>query len=307
MPEQRDYGNIISPTFEKVTLVPGQLVSGSFTFTNGYLNNAPASQEFVVKIAFVFQRDGVPVVYPQVPSELARYDMAKWVSIDAESFTLSQSASKKITYTIAVPDQPIPGGKYATIVIMPKTEATQLQSGATVNQSIGFSLIGRIAGEENIDSEVVSFSADQSVYFWWPSKPIIFTTTIKNLGNIDSVPGGNIFTYKSDVTKPIWQAPLNPDALTILPENTRQYTTEWNKSQPLFSVSEKGLNINLEYFRVGRVNAIAKIRIDQQGQRITVDRYVSFWILPIPLIVAILTVIIVIFSVVTWRNRIKRK
>jgi hypothetical protein len=305
----RDYGYIISPSLARYVFKPGNTVSDSFNFTNSFVTGEPAEQTFVASIKFLYQKEGAPYLYDAVPASLSSYSMNDWVTLSKKEFVVKQNQTVKLDYTIKVPDAPQPGGKYAAIVIERKNSIpTQDINGAKLSDRISFEILGNVAGTEKRDSETVGLTVNKPIFWSWPNESAIFTLNMKNTGNVESLPTGDIFIHQGDITQAVWNSAFNPDQLVILPGNTREYKVTWQASGPLFKTTQNGVTINLDYFRVGRYIATAKVGNDVDGKRVISDQVVSFWILPLPLIIAILTVIIVSFlGIVLWRKRRNHK
>ncbi len=309
MAEIRDYGHILNPTFTRITLSPGKQVTGTFRYSNAFFSNSEEVKEFVTRVAFIYQVNGVPTVYTTIPENLRTYDMSTWVTVKETDFQLKKGSSLDIHYSISVPIDPQLGGKYAVILVLPKEKLQEVEgTGAQINASIGFPIIGKMAGEARMNSEIVSFDTDKKIYWSWPKKQIVFSTELRNTGNVDYLPGGDIFIHTGDITKPIKEFIVNENDLVILPDNTRTYTNAWEATEPLVSRKGNGIFFNFEYFRIGKYTATAKLGYDVEGTRVVANREVSFWILPMPLIVAILTVILVSsLGVLVWKKRQKRQ
>jgi hypothetical protein len=304
----KDYGYIISPSLKWYDYKKGEIIKESFTFTNSFLTGEPEEQTFVVTPAFVFQEKGEKLIYSVAPQGLSQYDSTTWIQLHVTEFTLKQNESVTIPYTIRVPENPSPGGKYSAIVITKKASVERLSTnGAGLKDKIAYQMLGTISGTEKRNSEILDFTVNKNIFWHWPNEGATFTITLKNSGNTTFLPSGDVFVHQGAITKSPWTSPFNKDELVILPENTRSYEVEWKATGPLLKNTASGLTINLDYFRVGRYHATAKVGFDQQGKRVVADRMVTFWILPIPLIVAILTVILVILGVTLWRKRRKRK
>lgn len=307
MAELRDYGHILNPTFSRVSLTAGKITTGKFLYSNAFFSSAEETKSFVTKVEFIYQENGIPTVYTDTPEELRNYDMSSWVTVQEREFQLKKGESITINYQITVPNDPQLGGKYAVIVVVPKDKAQELEgAGAKINANIGFPIIGRIAGTEKINSEIVSFESNKHIYWSWPNETITFTTKVKNTGNVDYLPGGDIFIHTGDITQPIREFTINEKDLVVLPDNIRSYENFWEAKDPLIRFKDNGIFLNFEYFRIGKYTATAKIGYDVEGTRVVNNREVSFWILPLPLIVAILTIILVSsLGVLVWKKRQK--
>ncbi len=307
----RDYGYIISPSLNRYTFEPGKVVKGTFTLTNSFVTGEPESQTFVLSTKFIFQDNGVKYIYDTAPSGKISYDLSPWIKLDKTEVTVKQNGSVEIPYTINVPQEPFPGGKYAAIVIEKKSALNQLAgSGASLDDKVAYQIIGRVAGTEARDSEVNKFDVNKQIFWYWPKEEVKFSLAFKNNGNVDFLPSGDIFVYSSEITKAFWNAPFNPEQLIILPENARDYEVVWKPQTGLFKTDRNGLTINLDYFRIGRYYATAKVGFDQNNKRVIQDRVVSFWLIPLPLIAVLIGTIFFAISAkifFSWKKKRKQK
>lgn len=293
----RDYGYIISPSLNRYNFEPGKEVKGSFTLTNSFVTGEPESQTFVLSAKFVFQENGNKYIYDRTPNGRQMYDMTSWIVLGKQEVTIKQNQSVEIPYTIKVPSNPMPGGKYAAIVIEKKNSLDQMaSSGAALDDKVAYQILGKISGEELRDSEITSYSVNKPIFWMWPNEEATFTLTFKNKGNVEFLPSGDIFVHKGEITNAFWNTNFNQDQLVILPENERSYSVTWQPQKGLIKTDKSGITINLDYFRIGRYLATAKVGYDQNNNRVVVDRVVSFWIIPIPLIAILLVAALLIVT-----------
>lgn len=284
----RDYGYIISPSIDRYTFEPGKVIQGKFTVTNSFVTDEADSQTFIVSTKFVFQENGSKYIYDSVPAGRQNYDLSPWITLGKTEVTIKQNASIEIPYTITVPNDPTPGGKYAAIVIEKKNSNQLDSSGAALDDKVAYQIIGRVAGSEVKNSEVTGFEINKPIFWLWPREEVTFTLSFENKGNIDFLPSGDIFVHSGKITNAFWNTNFNPEQLVILPENSREYTVNWKPQAGLFRTDRNGLTINLDYFRMGKYYATAKVGYDLNNKRVIEDRLVSFWIIPIPLLLIIL-------------------
>jgi hypothetical protein len=307
----RDYGYIISPSLTWYHFKPGDKIQGEFTFTNSFITGEPEEQTFVLSSQFIFQENGEKKIYAVTPNDLTSYDLTPWMNLPNKEFTLKQNESVKIPYEITIPADTnrIPsGGKYGAVVISKKSSLERTDTtGAALEDKIAYQILGEIVGTEKKDSEILDFSVNKQIFWLWPNEQAEFTIEFANKGNVAFLPAGDIFVHTGDITKSIWTETFNPNQLIILPENSRSYTTTWKPTGPFLKTDQNGFTINLDYLRIGRYIATAKVGYDRNGSRIIVDRLTTFWILPIPLIVAILTSVLVILGFLQWRKRKSHK
>jgi hypothetical protein len=259
-------------------------------------------------VKFVFQEGGKKYIYDAVPSGRQSYDMSPWVTLAKKEITLKQNESVDIPYSITVPSEPFPGGKYAAIIIEKKSALGQLAtSGASLDDKVAYQILGKVAGTEFRDSEVLGIAVNKPVFWYWPNETATFTLSFKNKGNVEFLPSGDIFTHSGTITNSFWNANFNPEQLVILPENNREYTVVWKPSKGLIKTDINGVTINLDYFRMGKYYATAKVGYDVNNKRVIEDRVVSFWIIPIPLIAGIIGTVAAIFIVRFILSKIKKK
>ncbi|MCC7304302.1 hypothetical protein IT418_02730 [bacterium] len=304
----RDYGYIISPSLSRYTFEPNKVIKGTFTLTNSFVSDEPEDQAFVLSTKFVFQENGNKYIYDKVPAGRQNYDLTPWITLGITEVTIKQNGSVEIPYTITVPNEPTPGGKYAAIVIEKKTSNGQLSSsGAALDDKIAYQIIGKVAGSEIRNTEIVAFEINKPVFLLWPKEEVIFDLSFKNNGNVDFLPSGDIFVHSGKITNAFWNTNFNPEQLVILPENTREYPVSWKPQTGLFKTDRSGLTINLDYFRIGKYYATAKVGYDVNNKRIVEDRLVSFWIIPIPLLLTIFGIFLIggIFRYVSKKKRKK--
>lgn len=285
----RDYGYIISPSLDRYTFEPGKVIQGKFTVTNSFVTDEAESQTFIISTKFVFQENGNKYIYDTVPAGRQNYDLSPWITLEKTEVTVKQNASVEIPYTIVVPADPTPGGKYAAIIIEKKNDQAQLDSsGAALDDKVAYQIIGKVAGSEIRNSEVVDFEINKPIFWFWPREEVVFDLSFQNKGNVDFLPGGDIFVHSGKITNAFWNTNFNPEQLVVLPENTREYKVSWKPQTGLFRTDRNGLTINLDYFRMGKYYATAKVGYDVNNKRVVEDRLVSFWIIPIPLLLIIL-------------------
>lgn len=304
----RDYGYIISPSLSRYDFSKGKNINGSFTLTNSFVTGEPQAQTFVLSVKFLFQENGNKYIYDKAPSGKQAYDMTSWITLAKQEVTLKQNESIEIPYTITVPIDALPGGKYAAIVIEKKAGELLQSSGAVLNDKVAFQLLGEVTGTEVRDSEILSFNVEKPVYWFWPKEQIRFDLDFRNKGNTEFLPSGDIFVHTGNLTESFWNAGFNPEQLVILPENTRQYYITWTpKTGGIFTSDRNGLTINLDYFRIGKYYATAKVGYDVNNKRIIKEESVSFWIIPLPLLAVLSGIILTGILVKILRNRLRKR
>jgi hypothetical protein len=219
------------------------------------------------------------------------YSLAPWFSFDTTGFTLPGLATKEVGYTIAIPADAEPGGRYGSIVfstVPPKPAPGQ--SGASVQQNLAGIVFLRINGPAKEQLEVASFETGHlgAKNAWTPASffeywPVDFLTRIKNAGNVHEKATGTI-TVKNLLGIKVGSAPL--DEHFVIPGAVRRLHNSWStgKQKP---------------FLLGRYTAQIDAKYDG-GKTLTATA--TFWVVPWKQLAIILLILIVIFFIV-FRGR----
>jgi hypothetical protein len=207
----------ISPPTANYAGDPGSVSKGTMKITN--LTDTPlvlnvSKQNFVAK--------GEEGEIELVDNANPLYSLAPWFNIPSGQVEVGARATKEVTYTISIPANAEPGGRYGSIVfstIPPKLPSGQ--SGATVQQNLAGVIFQRINGDAKEELKLESFATEKSFYEYAPIK---FFTRISNQGNVHEKPTGTI-TIKNFLGMKVAEVPL--DEHFIIPGSTRRLTNVW--------------------------------------------------------------------------------
>lgn len=150
------------------------------------------------------------------------YSLAPWFNIPAGQIEVGPRATKEVSYTISIPANAEPGGRYGSIVfstIPPKLPSGQ--SGATVQQNLAGVIFQRINGDAKEELKLESFAPEKGFYEYGPVK---LFTRISNQGNVHEKPTGTL-TIKNFLGFKVAEVPL--DEHFIIPGSTRRLTNTW--------------------------------------------------------------------------------
>jgi len=271
------FGLAVSPSIKQFsTLNRGGVASGYVTVTNALDKDVEITLKPYSKN--ISQKDGASYFLEE---NSYKFGLKDWISFDNSEFKLKKGESKRIDYKIKIPLTAEPGGKYAVLLfnivrVTSKKEAENM----AINQGVGHVIITRVEGKIIENSEFVSFKTDKKVYFNWPKDKVKFLYYIKNKGTVEEIVGGNIFIYKTDITKSFKNLVVNAGKKMVLPENERILTEEWIPSSRFIATSDNGVEINTDFFRFGKFRATIKLKHYKDGQRVTSEKYYDFWLLP---------------------------
>lgn len=151
-----------------------------------------------------------------------RIGLPSWIEIPA-TVRLRSGESKRVPFTVRVPQEAAPGGYYAAIFFAAQ-EGNGVENIA-VGSRTGSLLLFTVQGDAVADIHVASLEPRISRSFWWPSH---FEIRLKNEGTIHSMPRGfvmirNLFGQVSHLI------PMNTDGARVLPQSTRTIRASWDQ------------------------------------------------------------------------------
>jgi hypothetical protein len=219
------------------------------------------------------------------------YSLAPWFTVDASQVDLPPLATKEVHYTMSIPTDAEPGGRYGSIAfssIPPKLPGGQ--SGASVQQTLGNLVLLRINGPAKEQLQVESFETghlgDKNV--WSPTSffeqgPVDFLTRLKNSGNVHEKASGTI-TVKNVFGVTVAKLPL--DEHYVIPGAIRRLHNVWpsGKDKP-FMFGPYTAQLDAKY---------------ADGKTLTATTH--FTVVPWKQ-VAVILIIIILLILILWRGR----
>jgi hypothetical protein len=204
------------------------------------------------------------------------YSLAPWFNFDTTQLTVGPRGTGQLSYTIGIPVDAEPGGRYGSITFSTIPPKLGGQSGASIEQTIGSLIFLRINGAAKEDLQVASFATDKSFYEYGPVK---FLTRIKDTGNVHERPAGGI-VIKNMFGATVATLPL--DQHFVIPNAIRRWHNTWDPKG--FVMGHYTATMNAMY----------------AGKMLTAT--LSFTIIPYKLIGIILLILIILILVI-WRGR----
>jgi hypothetical protein len=266
----------ISPPTANYAANPGAQQKGTIKVTN--LTDAPLSVR-ISKENFVAKGEEGEIELVDNADPL--YSLAPWFSFDATQLDIPGLGTKELHYTLDIPPNAEPGGRYGTVVfntIPPKLPSGQ--SGAAVQQQIAGIVFLRINGRANEKLDVLSFAPDKTFSEYGP---VSLLARVKNTGSVHEKATGtitikNMFGFKVD------SIPL--DEHFVIPAAIRRLTNTWPaKGKGGLLIGKYTAELNATYGDGGKLTATT-----------------SFTIVPWRLLLAILVGLILVF-LIFWRGR----
>jgi hypothetical protein len=260
---QGSAGITVRPSIFEDSVEPGDIYSSSVRVTN----ETGSPQTYYVSVNDIMNvlENGRPVFAQD--GEVSVFGIKDWISVPTEPIDVGANETIEIPFTITVPDNASPGTHLGGIFVGPRGERPE-----EIGTGVGFQVVPivnmQVAGELQEEAKIRVFSTEK-VFYGEPK--VSFTVVIENQGNVAIKPRGPI-EIKSMFGEDVGNVVVNEAAGLIVPSGARKYVTEWMDED------------NLHF---GRYTANATI-VYGQVERKSLLRTISFWILPMNIIVPVL-------------------
>ena len=152
------------------------------------------------------------------------YSLTQWITVSPDTFTLGPNEQKFVDFTINVPSNAEPGGKYGSIlastvgVVSPDKEIV----GAVVAQRVGALVLMTVSGEVEENLEVKEFNVPSLLEYG----PVPFTIRFENTGTVHVRPRGFV-TITNWRGKKV--ADIEFPQQNVIPGAVRKIETSWDE------------------------------------------------------------------------------
>ncbi len=258
--QENQAGMSISPAIEEpgVPLDPG--TTHEFEVTVKNLN--PVEQTFYLSPRnIVDMKDGTPVFSES--NEATGMEMSDWIKLPVGQITVPAGASERVVYRLEIPQNATPGSHFGSIFISVDPPEIE-KSGAAVGYKVANILIARVTGEAVDSANIRQFATKR---FFHGSKNVDFSLRVENLGNVLVKPTGPV-TVTNMLGQQVDTFMFNEPLAAVFPKRNREYIFNW---------TGKGTGF-------GRYEAAISVVYGENGARKTLSSTVSFWILPMNVI-----------------------
>ncbi len=211
-------GLSISPLTFELTANRGDVLTNKVKISN------PSNSIIAVKMEMEdFKPVGEAGQVVVAPEEESTYSLKRWVIAEPASFTLEPNEQKFVEFTITIPENAEPGGKYGTILASTAGSiSSDKVSGSAVAQKVGALLLLTVSGEVNENLIISEFTAPEFSEYG----PVLFETKFKNEGSVHLRPKGFITIVD-------WRggkvADLEFQQVNVIPGTIRKIETKWDK------------------------------------------------------------------------------
>ena len=266
----------ISPPYEKITLIPGEVFYGSVKIINPSTNNNDF--DYLVRVEPFYVNEDNETVYGYKED---RTLMANWVVIDHDSGVLHPNSEEDVKFTINVPEDAPAGGQYASIMVSSNPKANTSE-GLNIKASYSFShlIYADVAGESIHDGAIDSTNVPSFLF----SGNITGGAMVENKGNTHAEVTHTLQIFPLGSNEEVYTNEEEPASSLVMPGVKRTTSISWNETPS-----------------IGIFHVIYKVVFE--GVESKVDKYVI--VCPIWLLFLIILAIFLIIFKIVWGKKKK--
>jgi hypothetical protein len=269
----QEAGVSISPAIIDETLDPGVLKQYAFTVKN--LNDFEQTYYLFTRNISGVKDGGVPI-FAEASAERAGYELIEWVTLSKDSITLPAGATEEVTLSMQVPANATPGSHFGGVFV--SVDAPEIErSGAAVGYQVANIISIRVAGDADENANIRQFSTDR---YFHGSKNVDFSVRIENTGNVLVKPVGPLEVFNM-LGQKVDTILFNESQGSVFPKSIREYNFNWTSEGTGF----------------GRYEAVISPGYGDVGAKQTMSSTVSFWVMPMNIILPALGVLATILLI----------
>jgi hypothetical protein len=300
-------GLTTSPVVEDLRSTPGSIVTTKLQVQNNSSSSLPIDvhlEEFKAE-----GTGGQALLYTPPPSDPS----LSWVHFSQTSFVAEPDVWNTVTMTISLPKQAAQGYYYA-VVFAPVIPSVQAQNTNKIrNANAIFVLVDSNNSKDNNQLAVDSFSVGSKSYSYLP---VSFSINVANVGNVFTVPSGNIFISRTQNGPTINSLDINPGGGNVLPQSNRIFSLQWTNGFPVYKpktingqevngkngkpIQQLSWNLsNITNFRFGRYYARFVLVYSNGSRDIPITGQVSFLVIPW-LFILVFMIVFIFIGIGIW-------
>lgn len=208
-------------------------------------------------------KDGGTPIFTDPKIEKTSFELSQWITLETDMIDIPKGEERTLNYIMKVPDNASPGSHFGGIFVSVQPPKLR-ESGASVGYEVANIISIRVAGEAIESAQIRQFSTDNYIY----GKPqVAFNVKIENGGNTLLRPTGPL-EITNMFGKQVATLSFNKDLAGVFPGTTREFSLPWSETGTMF----------------GRYEAIISPVYGEDGFKQTVSSSVTFWILPMNII-----------------------
>lgn len=271
---QKTAGIELKPSTIEEGADPGQVLDRTISLTN--LSDSEQTYYLVSKDISGVENEGTPI-FADAGAEVTGFELSTWISYATESIKLAPKASVDVPIKITVPKNASPGSHFGGIFVTVQSPKLR-ESGAGIAYEVGSLISIRIAGDVLESARIREFSTEKLLN---SSADVKFLARVENPGNVLIRPRG-LLEINNMFGKRVGFLPVNDSRAGVFPGTTRPFQVTWH---------DEGLAF-------GRYQAILGLVYGETGRQSTVSATVSFWVLPIKILIPVFGILSLVILVV---------
>jgi hypothetical protein len=271
-PSSSPSGLAVSPPTFELSANPGDTLRNSLRVDN-VVNEDIAVSVDVRNFTALGEEGGI-----DLSQEEGQFSLASWTSVTPKQVTIPAHGFVTFNYTIAIPANAPPGGRFGSIIFKTTPKPVTKGSGVAVGQEVGALVFLKIAGDVSEKATIATFKPRSTIN---EGGPVYFDVRTKNNGNVQLRPTGTV-TITNIFGKKVATVPVNEE--NVLPGAIRKAEAKWN-SGVLF----------------GRYNATVSLVYGSERQVLTAST--AFWGFPYKIIGIMLLIVAALGGLIYPRRK----
>jgi hypothetical protein len=266
----------IAPPLLTLTANPGQTVKATLQLRDVAKTDLIVTNE--VNDFVASGESGTPKILTDKDDANNPFSLKSWI-VALPSFQLAPGKIQTLNVSINVPANASPGGHYGVIRFTgtpPKLEGTGVSLSASLGTLVLLTVNGNLKHKLSVEQFATTNGTNTKGIF--ESAPVNFEARLKNTGNVQEEPTGNIMVTDM-FGKTVGGVNINVPPHNILPNSIRKFTAVMDKTV----IGTKHL--------FGKYTAELNVSYGGGKQTVLTDR-ITFWVIPYKLIAAIIVILI---------------
>ena len=267
----------IAPPLLTLTANPGQTVQATIKLRDVAKTDLLVTNEINDFVAS--GENGTPKILTDKNDTNNPYTLKSWITA-LPSFQLAPGKIQTLNVSIKVPANASPGGHYGVIRFTgtpPKLEGTGVSLSASLGALVLLTVNGNLTHKLGVEQFAATDPSGKTKSIF-ESAPVSFEARLKNTGNVQEQPTGNIMVTDM-FGKTVGGVNINVPPHNILPSSIRKFTATLDKTV----IGNKHL--------FGKYKATLNVSYGGGKQTVLTD-HITFWVIPYKLIAAIIIVLV---------------
>ncbi len=228
----------VKPLRTELTIDPGSQGTATLTIINSEDRQLTVRPE--IQVYTRNDKSGYPV-----ETDLSADDprnIASWITFGAETLELGPNSTKEVIFTVTVPENAEPGGRYAALTYSPIIDESS--GGVQIQTRVASLILITVTGEQRFGGQLTEFGIAEGKMY--SDQPVQLAVGFENQGNVHVKAAGSIvLTDTAGNTVPKLARytdpetgreivadtiPVNLNRGNILPDSTRVFGSDWNEN-----------------------------------------------------------------------------